>query len=256
MSKNIKVITSLAVLAGLVVGCATESVKKATKEEASQEVHLKEDRQKLDEIRKSIPEETREFNDETSLILNLFSDPTKQPSDIQSKFYSLTNKKRDEYSKNERRRREDYGNEERKRRDKYMENARREREKSKINKMTKEERSEFFAEQDTARRRNSSDEMDNRRNFESQVREDRQNFEAHMRDMRSRFDSEYKNYYKTYNERKKVETEAQKFKSEHRSEKKQKFSAGSPPPGFTEDDMKDLESIPKSGSPLTPSDSE
>jgi hypothetical protein len=255
MNKNIKVFASWACLAAgfavLVSGCATGPVKKATKEEASQEVHLKEDRQKLEAIRKDIPPETREFNDETSLILNLFSDQTKTPSEIQSKFYSLTNKKRDEYSKKEHRRRDDYGRDERKRRDKFMENARREREKQKINKMSKEDRAAFFAEQDTERRRNSSDEMDSRRTFEAQVREERQDFDAHMRDMRSRFDSEYKNYYKTYNERKKVETDTKKF------ETKKSFTAGQPaPPGFTDSDMKDLESIPKSGQPLAPSDSE
>ncbi len=255
MSQKFKVFASLLVLPVLIAGCATEPVKKATKEEASQEIHLKEDRKKLEEIRKEVPEETREFNDETALILNLFNDTNRTPSEVQSKFYTMTNKKRDEYSKAERRRREDYSTDERKRRDKFSEQARRSRESSKIGKMTKEDRSSFFTEQDTERRRFYADEMDARRSFESKLREERQEFDSHMRDMRSRFDSEYRNYLKTYSERKKLEGDKQKMQAIQPT-KRQNFSNETPPPGFTEDDMKDLDSIPKSGKSLTPSDSE
>lgn len=252
MKRNFKIIAASIVVAGLFSACVTRPVKRATKKEASQEVHLKEDRQKLEAIRKDIPPETREFNDETSLILNLFNDSNKSPSEIQSRFYSMTNKKRDEFSKKERRKREDYSEGERTRREKFSEDARREREKSSIDKMTKEERSRFFSEQDTQRRRFYSDQMDARRNFESQLREERQDFEAHLRDMRSRFDSEYRNYLKSYSERKKAEA----HKSKYEPSKQQAYSSEAPPPGFSAEDMKDLETIPKNAKPLSPSDSE
>jgi hypothetical protein len=257
MTKNINTIPLLifafsALLAG---GCASEN-KKATSVEREQEIHLKEDRSRLDELRKNEPEETKVYNDESALILNLFADDSKSPYKISSRFNELMNRKREEFSKHNRRRREEYDRAERRKREDFLEKLKSARGAANLAKMSQQERNRFFSEQDTDRRRFFADESEARRDFESQARQERQDFDANMRDMRQRFDGEYRSYSRTYNERKKMQAEKRRMEAKSKAMSATAVKANAVPPGFTEQDMKDLESIPKSAQPLEPTDSQ
>lgn len=263
MEKNINQIKLIFVLLSCVVvfeACSSKS-KKAGVSETQKEIRLTQDRSKLDQMRKDVPEDTRTYNDEAALILNLFADETKTPQQINSKFGELTNRKREEYSKNERRRREDYTKEEKKRRETYLDKLKSDRAKQNLSKMSSQERNQYFSEQDSEKRRFFADESDARKDFESRMRQERQDFDAQMRDMRGRFDNEYRTYSKTYNERKKLLDQKAKFENKVKSKNigqpnSGSPASGSPPPGFTEEDIKDLESIPKAAKPIEPAEGE
>ncbi len=247
-------LASATLAVGGLSGCSSKT-KRASVKETTKEIRLTEDRQRLESLRKNIPEETKTYNDEASFILNLFADDSKSPYQISSKFNELANRKREEYSKVERRKREDFSRDEKKKREGVLDELKKTRESQNLAKMSQADRNRFFSEQDSERRKFFADESETRRDFESQLRQERQDFEAQMRDVRSRFDSEQRTYTKTYNERKKMDSEKDRLK-EKAAAKSTTLSGRAVPPGFTEEDMKDLESIPKSGKPIEPAGSQ
>jgi len=233
------------------IGCSG-TPKKASRTETMEEIRLRGDREKLDKLRKDLPRETKEYNDETAFILELFADETKTPQQISSKFHELSNKKRTEFSKKERRLRADYRDSEKKKREDFLSRLKKERGSVNLAKMSPENRNRFISDQDTERKKFFADEREARNEFESNLHAERNDFEAHMKDMRSRFDAEYRNYSRNFDERRKKKNE--------QDLQKKKVSAVPPQPtqkipaGFSEGDIKDLESIPKTAQPLEPTE--
>ncbi|MEQ1876590.1 MAG: hypothetical protein ABL958_08085, partial [Bdellovibrionia bacterium] len=93
---------------GLGCSSSSENSKPASAEELQDEVRLKEDRTRLDELRAEIPDDVKTENDELAFSLNLAGDGTKAPSEVWSKFNDAARKRRESYDKTERKVREDY----------------------------------------------------------------------------------------------------------------------------------------------------
>src|SRR3954469_17502103 len=84
------------VLVFLFFGCTTRPPKAArandyqnVREQLASETSLKADRQKLDEMRKGIPEEKKNTNDELALYLTLMNQGTEPPQTVRNKFTAL-----------------------------------------------------------------------------------------------------------------------------------------------------------------------
>jgi len=223
--------------AALLVGCSSRSKKPATASEVSSEFKLKKDRSALERLRKDVPEEVKSQNDESAYLLSLFQDAGKNPQAVSSRFNDDVRRKRDEFSKWERQTRENFNRKENQRREDYMAEAKKKREDPGVKKMKSDERSRFFQDVETDRRQYFFGESDSRKNLDSELRQKRSDFEAQMRDLRTRFDHEYKTYSKDYNEKKKS--------SGGSSVVQQVAPKSSVPAGFTDKDMRDLESIPQ-----------
>ncbi|MGE3972945.1 MAG: hypothetical protein AB7F59_00310 [Bdellovibrionales bacterium] len=222
------------------LGCSSRAKKPALASEMGTEFKLKKDRSDMEALRKDIPEEIRAHNDESAYLINLFQDKQKNPQDISNKFNSDVRRKRDEFSKWERQKREEYTRQEVRRREDYMSESKKKREDSSVKSLKSQERSRFFQDLEVNRRQFFSGESDARRNFESELKQIRSDFEAEMKDLRSRYDHEYKAYSQAYNEKKKTNPSTGYSLS----------PTTGVPPGFTEQDMKDIQSLPKSNKSL------
>jgi macrodomain Ter protein organizer (MatP/YcbG family) len=126
-----------------------------------------------------------------------------------------------------------------------MNEARKRREDSSVKKMKPEERTRFYQDLEARRKEFFAGESDSRKSFEAELRQKRSDYDSQSKDLRGRFDQEFRAYYQDYNQKKK-----QAAKSEA-----ERLKAGGAPAGFTDEDMKDIQSLPKgSQSPLYPSD--
>lgn len=268
MLNTFKIITSLPVaqrvlLIGLMVlgqGCSSSPKKgePATVQELQEEVRLKEDRSRLEELRKEIPDDVKTENDELAYTLNLTGDGTKAPHEVWSKFNDAARKRRESYDKTERKVREDYNKAEKTKREEFLAAQKKKREDFFSDKPTSDERSRFSNDQDSKRREFFDEERDKRKDFESGVRQKRSDFEAYIREKRSAFDNEMKAYSKTYYEKKRTQSAVERKKAKDEYDAKMKKldagAAGAQPGQPVDPDLKEFESIPKGkGTPLQPS---
>ena len=164
---------------------------------------LSADRKAMDEYRKEVPESKKLENDEIALVLNLFSDLNRKPSDIRNAFDSALRKKRDLFQKDMSRERESFTKSERKSRDEFLKQMDQERKDFQSRKASKEERQIFYNTQDEKRKDYFSNQKEKREDFESDSRERRKSFEDYAREKRDYFESEYKSFIKKVNEDKK-----------------------------------------------------
>src|SRR5690606_31305715 len=77
------------------------------------EISLKEDREKLAELRKEIPEDQQDANDELAQMTKLMAAPTTNPSRFREQYQRLTQKKRKTFQNKVKKLRTDFTKEER-----------------------------------------------------------------------------------------------------------------------------------------------
>ena len=84
------------------VGCATSKqssrpgeASRQVKDALSGEISLKSDRAALEELRKDIPEQKKQSNDELALVLELFGTVKLPPSEVQGKYQIAMQKRRE-----------------------------------------------------------------------------------------------------------------------------------------------------------------
>jgi hypothetical protein len=168
------------------------------------------DRQQLDELRKSIPEEKKKENDELAFMSQLFADEKKSPSQVREKFDSLLRKKRELFQKDMAKAREDYTKKEKKHKDEFTQQQDEARNDFKKRKSTRDESSEFYNNLDAKRKEFYSTQRDQREAFESDMRDKRQNFDDYAREKSNEFNQELRAYTKRYEEAKKASEAAGK----------------------------------------------
>lgn len=171
---------------------------------------LSADREKLEELRKDIPEETKIRNDEEAFIQQLVNEVKRPPADVRRAFDSAVRKKRHEMDRDLQRLRKDFSAQEKKERDAFLKEQTRARQEFLRGKPTKEARTEFFREQDEKRRTFFSDAREKRNDFESQVRERRKEFEDRVRARTNEFNQEMRAYTRKYNDMKREKEKAQR----------------------------------------------
>lgn len=247
------IIASLLIFA---VGCSSRAKKPAANNEISNtEFKLKKDRTDLETLRKDVPETVKSENDESAYLLSLFQDTNKSPQEISNKFNIDVRRKREEYSKWEKQTREEYNLSEKRSREDFLSAAKKKRDDPSVKKMERDERNRLFQDLDVERRQFFANESDSRRKVDSELRQKRSDFEAQMRDLRLRFDHEQKAYTQTYNDKKKTFGASVPTGTVPSSAPRAvtRPSTQGAPAGFTEEDMKDIQALPKGNkSSLTP----
>lgn len=201
---------SLIGLDGL-VGCAGNPTLRAQQQreadrqkidnELSQEMSLKADRSQLNELRKDIPEEKQQQNDELALYLDLMKQGSEQPYVVRDKFNSLVTKKRERFQEKVDRLRSDYRNDEQRRRDDFLSEQQRKRESFLSGHPSSKEIRRFSTDQEKDRTRFFADERARRSDFESELNAHSKDFNAYMRERRETFNEQYRIYSKKFSEK-------------------------------------------------------
>lgn len=216
---------SLATIAffSALVGCATKPAPNRYESPENrplvdEKYSLAADRSKLEELRKEIPQEIKNKNDQEAVIKHLVQEVKRPPHEIRSIFAEMVSKKRQEFDRDMTKEREKFNSEEKVRRDGFLDKQTSARESFNRGKKTKQERDTFFSDQDKSRKTFFADEREKRNDFESQVRERRKNFEDHIRSKSNEFNSELREYQKKYDDMKKAEAEAKRQAEKERLE--------------------------------------
>lgn len=179
---------------------------------------LSADRQAFEEIRAQVPDNKRKENDESALMMQLFSNPEREPSQIRSQFDEIVRKKRAQFDKDISRERETFTKEERKKRDEFLKSQKQVRDDFNRSKQSSDEKRDFYRDQDQKRSEYFADERDRRNDFESDVRERRKNFEDYIRQKNNEFNQEYKSFQKKHEDFKKSKKEAASVSNSDASE--------------------------------------
>lgn len=198
----------------VVVGCASSqgelgnAPSAQVREELQGEISLKKDREELAELRKGIPEEKRETNDEVALITDLMVEAKIKPSDLQSRFQQLVQKRRSNFQKKVTSLRESFRRLEKQERDSFQKSQDEKRKEFKGRKEDRETTRRFFADLDRARLEHQSKEKDRRSEFESEVQAQTKDFDAYMRERTKEFSEQMQIYSKRFHEVQKEQSEA------------------------------------------------
>lgn len=207
----------LAFQAAVYLGCAGASYRDAepspaakVQEELEDEISLKADRSHLEELRKDVPEDKKQANDELALIVQLLNDTKLAPSDIQSRYQRTTHKHRDKFRKKVKQLRESFNKVERKKRDEFIREQKQARDKFMKTKADRERSKEFFDEQDLKRREFFANASDRRKEFEDEIKIQSKDFDSHMRERGREFNEQFRLYTRRYHQKQREEREAAK----------------------------------------------
>ena len=160
----------------------------------SPEISLKADREALAELRKEIPEQKRQANDELALVLQLMGEVKLKPSDVQSRFQLTVQKQRTEFRNKVAGLREAFRAAESERKEDFLSEQKAEREKFKSKKAASKIVREFYAAQDRERQAFFANERDRRKDFESEVATQSQDFDSYMREKQKEFAEQQRLY--------------------------------------------------------------
>lgn len=184
-----RALTLWLLLSGLLAGCATglENGFDADQPLVQSEYKLKQDRKAFEELRKEVPPNKKEENDELAFLEQLFLNPLKNPSEIREQFNKGLRKKRDSLSQDLQRSRENFVKIERKERDSFSRKTQEKREQFKLQKPDRERTKEFYDELDLERKDFNAAQKDKRDLFEAQTQEARKNFDDYSKEKQTDF---------------------------------------------------------------------
>jgi len=200
----------------ILVGCQTAkgpeeaAPSDQVRSELSQEISLKADREELAELRKEIPEEKKQANDELAVLLNLMGEVKLKPSDVQGRVQEIMRERRGEFRKKVTKLRENFRKEEAKRKEKFLKEQKAAREDFKPDKGDRDKTKEFYSGQDERRREFFANEADRRKDFESEIKTQSADFDSYMREKQREFSEQARLYSKRYYELEKEKREAAK----------------------------------------------
>lgn len=189
-----RALTLLILISGLMSGCATSPENKDDSDQplVQSEYKLKQDRDSFEQLRKEVPPNKKEENDELAFLEQLFSNPLKNPSEIREQFNKALRKKREALNQDLLKSRETFVKIERKERDSFSRKAKDKREQFKSQKLDREKTKEFYDELDIERKDFNAAQKDKRDIFESQVKDARKNFEDYSKEKQADFKARFK----------------------------------------------------------------
>jgi hypothetical protein len=164
---------------------------------------LASDRKALEDLRKDIPAEKKQDNDELSLVLQWTQKGDTAPSKIREQWQQLTRKKRETFDRDMKKEREAFNRTERKSREEFLNVQKAQREEFKRQKTNREQSNTFYKDQTQARSDFFAGEREKRGDFESDTRERRKSFEDYMKEKNNMMNDEMRNYTKKYDALKK-----------------------------------------------------
>ncbi len=121
-------------------------------EKIPSELSLQEDRSQLDELRKDIPADARQGNDELAFLIRDMGQQDNEPSQIRDNFNRVLRKRREKLDQQLRKEREVFNQTERKKRDTFLADVQKERETYLRQKRDQKQRNDFFNGQEGKRR--------------------------------------------------------------------------------------------------------
>jgi hypothetical protein len=206
--------------------CATNEHKKTLSKSDENEVSIKEDQAKIEEMRKDIPEETRKSNDRLAEMLKRWKDQQTPPERLREKFSDEIRKMRVDVEKKHKRAREDFTHDQTDRRKDFQDKQKQARDDFFSTKPKGEKRQAFMDRQGEDRDRFNSDLRDHRDEFEEDIKDQRKAFEDDVADKWSEFRSEYPEYIKEFNEAKEAKEKARETKLNPQSSQPQQKPNG------------------------------
>jgi hypothetical protein len=212
-------------------GCATstpvQSVNSKDTAIVGENYSLKKDRSDLDELRKNIPPEKKQTNDESAYMKGLFADANRDPIKIREEFSTYLRKKRELLDKDLNSEREKFTLAERNAREEFSRKQSEERADLAKSKLPTVERKRRLDDLEIMRKSFYGEQKDKRSAFESSVRERRKNYEDYVRSKNSEFSEQLVQFSKAQAELKKKQKEDlanknKKFEQEFNEVKKEK----------------------------------
>lgn len=191
--------------ASLLVFSASTSAQEAEDRTLVDENYLlKADREAFEELRKNIPAEKRNENDEKAFLDQMMSDFNRTPAEIRSQFSRILNKKRTNFQKDMTKKRELYTREEKKTREAFSKHQAQLRKDFAKTKVSSEERKEFFDDLSAKQRDFYAAQKEKRDEFEADFRDQRKNFDDYVKAKTDEFNQLHRDYTKRYEENKKA----------------------------------------------------
>lgn len=166
---------------------------------------LSSDRQALESLRKEIPEEQKDRNDESALLALWMSEVKLTPAEVRSKFDSIYRKKREVFEKDLKKSREQFNKEQNKAKASFQKMAEDQKQDFKNKKISAADRKSMIDEANLARKEFFSQQKEKRDEFEFNIREKRKEFEDYLKSKRNEFDQEWRSYNKRYQDQKNLE---------------------------------------------------
>ncbi len=180
----------------------------------SEKYSIAADRKAIEDLRKNVPPEKKQENDELAFILALTNEVKLPPNKVREEFDKVSRKKRELFNRDLQKERETFNSSEKKKKEEFLKAQDSEKKNFMKQTFTRDQKNEFFKDVDAKRTQYFSDEKERRADYESQTREKRKNFEDYYKEKNDTFNQEYRSYTKRYDEMKKQKREQDKLQAE------------------------------------------
>ena len=174
---------------------------------------LKADRDAFEALRKNIPVQRQNENDEKAFMDQMMTDLTKSPAEVRSKFSSILNKKRSDFSKDMNKIRDEFNKVQKREREDYTRKSADERRAFASKKNTSEDRKRFFDDQDVKRKDFYDGQKDRRESFEADMKDKRKTFDDYVRAKTDEFNQLHRDFTKRVEENKKALADQKKLEA-------------------------------------------
>lgn len=148
---------------------------------------LTEDRKKFEELRKDIPLDQQQANDEKSLYLQWLNNDRLTLSEIRGKFNALTRQKRENFNKDLNKIRQEYNKAERIKKDSFNQQLAEKRQSLKDQDLSREKRTQRYSELEVERKDFYTELREDRDSFEVEFRQKRKDFEDYIKEKQDEF---------------------------------------------------------------------
>lgn len=196
----------------LLTGCVTSKSdnprkiseqRQLVRDQLSGEISLKQDRHELDELRKEVPKEKKEANDELAFSLNQTADLKEEPSKIRQRFQNLVERKRRRFNEKVQKIRNKYQTDETRRRDDFFRDQNEKRDKFRAAKRSTRDSNDFYSQQDRDRLEFFAREREKRADFDDEILQQTKDFNEYMKMKHDEFTEQMRNYTQRFDQMRK-----------------------------------------------------
>jgi len=203
---------ALLIIPMLLVGCATSKSdnprkiseqRQLVRDQLTSEISLKEDRHQLDDLRKEIPKEKKEANDELAFSLNQTSELKEEPSKIRQRYQNVMEKRRRRFNDKVTKLRRQYQTDETARRDKFFKDQNKARDNYRAENHSASDSHEYYNQLDKDRLEFFAREREKRADFDDEIHQQTHDFNEYMKMKYDEFIEQMRIYTQRYDQMKK-----------------------------------------------------
>lgn len=180
--------------------------RQMVRDELTTEISLKADRSQLDSLRKDIPAEKREANDELAFSLNQTGELKEEPNRIRERFQDLVRKKRHRFDEKVQKLRKKYQKDETARRDDFMKENNKKRNSFTNKKHSPDDTHSFYADLEKDRQEFFSKEREKRQDFDDEIFQQTRDFNEYMKSKNDDFNEQMRIYRQRWFDAKKKDS--------------------------------------------------